>query len=201
MSIYGSIYEIVNKVNGKVYIGQTTKNIRARWSAHKSEAKFTKRPGKLHAAIRKYGHENFTIEMLTTASSKDELDLLEQIYIDGLGGLGTNGYNLKDGGAHGKYSKESREKMSKSLKGKPAWNKGQKCKPMSDEQKKLVSLNFKGKPSKRRKQVIDMFGNVFPHAGDAALMYGVSRNSVNDVCLGKVRAVFGLTFSYHYPST
>ena len=35
MKPYGIIYKITNKVNGKCYIGQTTKSLSDRWSKHK----------------------------------------------------------------------------------------------------------------------------------------------------------------------
>lgn len=60
------IYKITNKVNGKVYIGQSI-SIEHRWAAHKSAA-FRKaseeynRP--LYASIRKYGLENFDFSVV-----------------------------------------------------------------------------------------------------------------------------------------
>jgi predicted GIY-YIG superfamily endonuclease len=32
--VYGSIYLITNSVNGKVYVGQTTKTLQQRWAGH-----------------------------------------------------------------------------------------------------------------------------------------------------------------------
>lgn len=54
------IYKVTNKINGKVYIGQTN-NLKRRIQEHKHD----RRAGHLlHAAIKKYGFENFEIEIL-----------------------------------------------------------------------------------------------------------------------------------------
>ena len=60
------IYKITNLINQKVYIGETVRDIRRRWNEHKHEAQ---RPGHgfsypIHLAMRKYGINNFTIEIL-----------------------------------------------------------------------------------------------------------------------------------------
>ena len=64
------IYKITNKLNGKVYIGQTVGSLQARWKAHlrsRDNAVF-------HKALRKYGAENFTVEQIDMAVSTAELD-------------------------------------------------------------------------------------------------------------------------------
>jgi group I intron endonuclease len=164
MSVYGCIYEIVNKVNGKIYIGQTTMSLAKRWVCHKSCAKHRSAYSILHKAIRKYGPENFTIEIVTTASSKEELDRLEQTYIEGFGGIGPNGYNSMSGGVvSGKHSDSTRKKMSESHKGKPAWNKGvtgystsAKGKKLSPETIRKMSESLKGrKPWNKGKKLSD----------------------------------------------
>lgn len=61
----GYIYKITNKINGKVYIGQTRKSIKQRWNEHKSTSKSPNKQGynyPLYRAFRKYGIENFEIE-------------------------------------------------------------------------------------------------------------------------------------------
>ena len=57
----GYIYKITNKINGKVYIGLTTTSIEQRWRGHINESKKCDRH--LYASMRKYGIENFNIEI------------------------------------------------------------------------------------------------------------------------------------------
>ena len=64
------IYLITNKVNGKVYVGQTVGTLNERWSGHKSEARTDKRKGQahnaFHNALNRYGFDNFTREVIKT---------------------------------------------------------------------------------------------------------------------------------------
>ena len=61
------IYKITNLINNKCYIGQTIKTAEQRWKEHQSHA-FGSHPNDqnktLYKAIRKYGLENFTFEVL-----------------------------------------------------------------------------------------------------------------------------------------
>ena len=60
------IYKFTNKINGKVYIGQTN-NIEKRKRGHKSESFNPNANGynlPFHCAIRKYGWENFDFEII-----------------------------------------------------------------------------------------------------------------------------------------
>ena len=57
----GFIYKITNKVNNKVYIGQTSRSLEIRWREHKSRAGcyYTSH---LYSAMNKYGVDNFIFE-------------------------------------------------------------------------------------------------------------------------------------------
>ncbi len=44
-----------------------------------------------------------------------------------------------------KHSDETKNKISKSKAGQPSWNKGLKCKPLSEEHKRKISIGNKGK--------------------------------------------------------
>lgn len=95
------IYKVTNLVNNKVYIGQTTKTIERRWQQHIYEATH-KGHGEnypLHAAMRKYGIENFIIEKLEQCQDDDRYDR-ETYYINLFQSLVNQyGYNIALNGA------------------------------------------------------------------------------------------------------
>ena len=63
--IDGYIYLITNLVNGKRYVGQTTKSIEERWRQHVSASRHLKKHTLVvDRAIRKYGVDNFTCEII-----------------------------------------------------------------------------------------------------------------------------------------
>ena len=104
------VYRIKNKINSKVYIGQTSRSIEQRFIEHCNN---NISQSAIANAISKYGRENFEIEMLAKADSQETLDQLEVFYINTNSSLVPDGYNLKTGGLEGsRYSDESREKMS-----------------------------------------------------------------------------------------
>jgi hypothetical protein len=79
--------------------------------------------------MKKYGIDSFVIEPIDQAESQQELDDLEELWIAKLGTTDrTRGYNISWGGASVPTA-ESRARLSASLKGKPAWNKGKSLSP------------------------------------------------------------------------
>ena len=105
------VYKHTNKINGKVYIGQTY-NLYERW---RCQGKNYFSSIKFFNAIKKYGWDNFTHEVLYTNLNKEAADKLEKELIIKYDSI-KNGYNLKEGGSRGDLSQESLLKMSKSLK-------------------------------------------------------------------------------------
>ena len=113
LEAYGVIYKITNKVNGKVYIGQTTrkdgfngrynskgKGIERVYNYHvRSERNKGKRCNyHLLKSIEKHGFENFSVaEVYDVGFSKTELDLKEKIYIKLFNSI-KEGYNTQEGG-------------------------------------------------------------------------------------------------------
>ena len=109
------IYKITNEVNGKVYIGQTTKTLQWRWKHHcniKSGCTYLKN------ALNKYGIENFIIEQIDSAETQEELNKKEVYWIEHYNSLVPNGYNLTTGGEHPAFTNVTRKKLSESRKGK-----------------------------------------------------------------------------------
>lgn len=105
------IYKITNLINGKIYVGQTTKTLEQRLAKHWSEARCASRPNNyFHNALLKYGIENFIIEKLDTASSIEELNEKEYYWIEKLHSRDKDiGYNLMTGGKSGIKSEKTKE--------------------------------------------------------------------------------------------
>lgn len=93
------VYKIVNDVNGKMYIGQTIQSIESRMSEHIDSAKKGSM-NSIHQAIRQYGAEHFHIEVVTTATTREQLYQLEAYYVD-LWNTVEQGYNDIGGGRFG----------------------------------------------------------------------------------------------------
>lgn len=100
----GIIYKITNKINDKVYIGQTTNLLSNRIQQHENEAfrqhKYSNR--KLYRAIREYGIKNFEITEIEKIP-KEELDEREKFWINYYNSY-YNGYNGTTGGRANKSS-------------------------------------------------------------------------------------------------
>jgi group I intron endonuclease len=160
MKISG-IYEIRNKINGKVYIG-SSKNIRQRWIDHKTELRQQIHNNQhLQFAVDKYGLENFEFKIIeTTHSTKEERLTREQHYMDLYQSYDDRfGYNLTRKADCTEFTDEVKKKislskigkprpqsvkdaLSKAHLGKPSWSKG---KSFSQEHKKKMSLSHIGK--------------------------------------------------------
>ena len=97
MTKYGRIYIIRNTINSKVYIGQTKVSLKLRFQNHLSAA----RNGKdyvIGKAIRKYGEENFYIELLEECTI-EELNERERYWISYFNSTNNKfGYNISIGG-------------------------------------------------------------------------------------------------------
>lgn len=105
------VYIHRNLINGKVYIGQTC-NLSERWRCN---GKNYSTSVKFYNAIRKYGWDNFSHEVLYDNLNQEAADILEKELIEKYDSI-NNGYNLKGGGSRGVLSEESLKKMGDSIK-------------------------------------------------------------------------------------
>lgn len=100
------IYKIVNKTNGKIYIGKTTYTVDYRWIQHVSAATSDKEKDDynylLHKAIRKYGADNFVVEVVEEVEDELKLSSREMYWISHYNSCileeDSNGYNMTYGG-------------------------------------------------------------------------------------------------------
>ena len=94
------IYQIVNDINDKIYVGKTEFSIEKRFKEHCSDAlkeSCEKRP--LYSAIRKYGKEHFHIELIEECDNPEEREIFWIKEKDSF----KNGYNATMGGDGKKY--------------------------------------------------------------------------------------------------
>jgi len=89
------VYQILNTVTNKIYIGSTV-NIDKRQREHFNLLQRNKHPNNhLQNAWNKYGFDSFVFELLeTTESDKDSIVEREQYYLDTLQPFGDHGYNI-----------------------------------------------------------------------------------------------------------
>ena len=126
----GIVYIITNLVNGKVYVGCTTGSLKGRWRRHRWSAKH---PGRgacaLHAAIRKYGSQSFSIRALEVVStSVEDLRAVEVKLIAIHKSLVPHGYNLTKGGEGVDFNPVVRERHLVAVRqrsARPEWRKAQ----------------------------------------------------------------------------
>jgi group I intron endonuclease len=154
--VYGIVYKATNKVNGKMYIGQTTYSLNVRIKEHLRSVRRKKSKYYFHKAIKKYGIDNFDWEIIVKCNSLEELNRAEIETIKKYNTFG-GGYNLTKGGegVNGYVtSEETKKKISNSLKGKmaginhPMWGiKGE----ASPNYGKKRTMETKQKMSKSRK--------------------------------------------------
>ena len=89
------VYLITNIINGKRYVGWTSKSLEIRWRQH---SRRHTNCFALHNAISKYGVENFSVEILFSVLTKELAAELEIEYIERYNTMAPNGYNLTSGG-------------------------------------------------------------------------------------------------------
>lgn len=104
------IYVHVNKINGKLYIGQTCQESKMRWMygyGYKGCTYFEN-------AIAKYGWNNFKHIILLENLSQDQANIIEEYLIKK---YKTNcreyGYNIRLGGLNSKLPEETKQKIRK----------------------------------------------------------------------------------------
>lgn len=103
------IYKATNKINGKIYIGQTINSLEFRKQQHFREAKSNSKVNTyFHNALNKYGLDNFLFEAIDNADNIDDLNRKEIYWISYYQSTNKSlGYNLDSGGKSGGCKSES----------------------------------------------------------------------------------------------
>jgi group I intron endonuclease len=152
------VYKITNKINGKYYIGKSIKDKVPFWR-HVNNAERGKKYI-LSRAIRKYGKQFFSQEIICCCSDADDLNMLERYYIKKFkSNISIYGYNMTKGGDGGNtlLSKSTEEVKKIRKKMSEAISKAQTGIPRTDKAKKALSKVQKllwCDPTYREKQTI-----------------------------------------------
>lgn len=105
------IYKITNRINGKIYIGQSI-DIQYRWKQHLKALNDNKYSHlKIYQAFKKYGIENFSFEIIEQCTEND-LDEREKYWIKYYDSY-NSGYNMTIGGTGGDIKRYDIEKIQK----------------------------------------------------------------------------------------
>lgn len=171
--------------NGKKYVGITCQKPARRWhggSGYRAQPKF-------YNAIRKYGWNNFTHEIVLSGAAKELACQYEQDLI-ALYDSVRNGYNQTTGGEVGyklPQSEESRRKISKALKGKPK----------SDEHRaKSCAQLEKNRLERQRGVTCVETGDTFISVKEAADAYDLESAHITECCQGKRKTHGKLHWKY-----
>ena len=165
------IYKITNRINGKVYIGQTIQTLKKRWQRHGWKSEVRKNMP-ITLAIVKYGKKNFDIEIIDKCGSQDELNRLELHYAIFYNTFAPNGYNLRAGNGRGSMSEEIKRKIGLANKGKK----------VSDKTRKRLSESHKGykmlKSTKAKLSKINKGKQPPEHVRQAAIRFNEKKYKV-----------------------
>lgn len=177
------IYKATNIINGKVYVGQTIHSLEKRKNQHERAYRYSHSKDFIFSrAIRKYGKENFTWEIIDTSETLEELNQKEEMWILRLNSLASSGfgYNEKRGGNNHLHSERTKIKISRSQKGKLSHMYG-KVGRLNPRSKRVININT---------------GEIYESANICAKELGLSFSHICSVCRGTRGSAGNFVFRY-----
>ena len=188
------IYKAQNKINNKIYIGQTVKDVNERIMTHFKINKYY-----FQRALNKYGIKSFIISVIDHAKTHDDLNGKEKYWIAFYDCKAPCGYNCTDGGdgVKGyKHTEEDRERNRLSHLGKKAsketrlkMSTAHKGKNISKEQRKKISIARKGvKFSEEHKQKLSTSKRGIKHPNYGKSLPEETRRKIGLGNSGKIRS-------------
>lgn len=134
------IYKIENKINGKIYIGQSN-NIQRRFQEHQTKGASSRIP--VDVAIQKYGKDNFTYEIVEETTI-DRLNEAEEYWIKYFNTIET-GYNCSYGSNQqsiGENNGKSKLTERDVIEIRRAYNNHLKQKDVYEKYKNIISFSY-----------------------------------------------------------
>lgn len=176
------IYLRTNLVNGKQYVGQTNNFVNREYDWKCLKAKYAN--NHISNARKKYGLDNWKVEILRECKTQDELNKWEMYYIIKYNTKHPNGYNLTNGGngiAGFKHSEESKKKMSENTKGEKHPQYG---KHISKEAKEKSMLNQPTRKTVYQYSLDEKLINSYPSVNEAYRQTGFNISEISHCCNG-----------------
>jgi group I intron endonuclease len=104
------IYKFTHIESGRCYIGKTIQDPNRRKLEHISGSRYSEKTYHFHNALKKYGIDAFTFEVIAEATSLDELNNLEELYVEQFNSI-ENKFNIRQAGGNKLHSEESKNRM------------------------------------------------------------------------------------------
>ena len=217
------IYKATNKINGKSYVGQTCDFHSRVWQHQRC---YEKEDCDFHRAIKEFGFDNFSWEIIETCESEDRACELEKYYIEKFNTY-RDGYNMTKGGKgapyhnaravvlltlDGQYIKRYDSAMDAEIdgfhnadvllncKGKRRQTKGYMFMFEDEYESNGAKAYRKPKPNGMRSIVqCDMEGNFiqkFKSLQEAARITGTNRTTISGVLSNTYKSANGYIFVY-----
>lgn len=218
-----TVYQHKNKINGKIYIGITSRAPEDRWGV--DGCKYKSSPH-FYSAIQKYGWDNFEHNILFENLTKEQACIKEQELIKHFNAMDREfGYNSTSGGEtfvlsedamHKKSismvdnkngmghpcSNEKKEKISRAQKGRQLTEQHkeklsiaakQRHVPCSEKKKEKLSKNYPHK----RKVYCEELNRVFDSVQQCGKELGITATNISKLCNGSGRTLKGYHLSYY----
>ena len=221
------VYQHKNKINGKIYIGITSRKPEERWGSNGCNYKTSPH---FYSAIQKYGWDNFEHNILFTNLTKEQACLKEQELIKEFNSMNREyGYNSTSGGEIFTMNEETKQKISQSMMGnknglghvcteekKQKISEAQKGRkfteehkqklsdaaknrhvPCSEEKKKTLSQNY---PHKKQVycEELDM---IYESVQECSKQLGIPATNISKLCNGRGKTLKGYHLRYYNDTT
>ena len=184
--------------SGKVYIGQT-KNEKERKRRHiydslkGIETAFCR-------AIRKYGFESFSYEVIVRDVPDYMIDAFERYWIHFYNSCHGEGYNAEEGGFRATINQDTKDRISKTLTGTKQSQKTKdlrNSKLLGQKRNKEQIYNYRKGQKKYYIPVLCVeTGKVYESIAEAQRALGVEKSHIGNVCTGRRKSSLGYTWKY-----
>lgn len=218
-----TVYQHKNKINGKIYIGITSRKPEERWGDNGCNYKTSPY---FYSAIQKYGWNNFEHNILFINLTKEQACLKEQELIKEFNSMNREyGYNSTSGGEIFVMNKETKQKISQSMMGnknglghacteekKQKISEAQKNRKFTEEHKQKLSNAAKNRHvscSEEKKKTLSQnypykkqvyceeLDTIYESVQECSRQLGIPATNISKLCNGRGKTLKGYHLRYY----